>query len=178
MAKVLTAAAIARYKAGVSRLEISDGGAPGLRLVIQPSGAKSWAMRFRRSGNCSAKLTLGPVDLSGTEARSEPALGTPLSLVSARRLAAEIHRQRALGRDVVADYAAAKGVVRDKRSKTFADKARQFIEEHARPKTRRWKETARLLGLNPKTSRWPGVAWRIGGGSGRLMRSRGTRFTQ
>jgi integrase len=27
--------------------------------------------------------------------------------------------------------------------------ARQFVEEHARPKTRHWRETARLLGLDP-----------------------------
>jgi integrase len=32
---------------------------------------------------------------------------------------------------------------------TFSIAARQFVEEHASTKTRRWKETARLLGLSP-----------------------------
>jgi hypothetical protein len=42
-----TAAAIQKLKPGNKRIEIPDGGS-GLRLVIQVSGHKSWAMRFRR----------------------------------------------------------------------------------------------------------------------------------
>jgi hypothetical protein len=38
----------------------------------------------------------------------EPAIGAPLTLASARRLTAEIHRERARGRDVVADVGATK----------------------------------------------------------------------
>ena len=49
------------------RREIPDAGCPSLRLVIQVSGHKSWAMRFRRPSGKAAKLTLGPVDISGTE---------------------------------------------------------------------------------------------------------------
>jgi hypothetical protein len=64
-------------------------------------------MRFRRPDGRPAKLTLGPVDLSGTEI-GEPILGAPLTLAGARVLAAEVHRQRVMGRDVVADHAAAK----------------------------------------------------------------------
>jgi integrase len=149
MAKVLTAAAVERLKPGAKRIELSDAGAPGLFLIIQPSGSKSWAMRFRRTGERAAKLTLGPVDLSGREAPGEPTLGTPLSLAAARRLAAEIQRQRALGRDVVADYAAEKHRRLSAAESTFGIAVRRFIDEHARPKTRRWKETARVLGLRP-----------------------------
>jgi integrase len=108
-------------------------------------------MRFRRPNGKPAKLTLGPVDMSGKEAESEPVLGSPLTLASVRRLAAEIHRQRAMGRDVVADCDASRRRQKfehESRAKsTFAAAARDFIEQYASKKTRRWRETARLLGL-------------------------------
>src|SRR6185436_20908587 len=108
MAKTLTAAAAKNLLPGKARREIPDGGCPGLYLVIQTSGRRSWAMRFRRPSGKPSKLTLGPFDLSGQETEGEPRLGTPLTLASARRLAAEIHRERARGRDVVADFDTAK----------------------------------------------------------------------
>jgi Arm DNA-binding domain len=40
------------------RTEIHDRGCPGLFLIIQPSGAKSWAFRYRVGGK-SRKLTIG-----------------------------------------------------------------------------------------------------------------------
>jgi integrase len=151
MAKTLTAAAVKNYRPGAGRREIPDGGCPGLYLVLQTSGHRSWAMRFRRTNGKPAKLTLGPVDLSGREAESEPLLDSPLTLAAARRLAAEVHRQRAMGRDVVADYDAARRRQKSEheiRAKnTFAAAARDFIEQYASKKTRRWRETARLLGL-------------------------------
>src|SRR5437660_7751968 len=102
MAKQLTAAAVRNFRPGGARREIRDGGAQGLWLVVQSTGHKSFALRFRRPSGKPAKLTLGPVDLSGREAEGDPVLGQPLTLASARRLAAEVHRQRAMGRDVVA----------------------------------------------------------------------------
>ena len=151
MAKTITAAAVKNYRPGEGRREIPDGGCPGLYLVIQASGHRSWAMRFRRPNGKPAKLTLGPVDLSGKEAESEPVLDSPLTLASARRLAAEIHRQRAMGRDVVADYDASrrrqKSEHESRAKSTYAAAAKDFIEQYASKKTRRWRETARLLGL-------------------------------
>ena len=41
------------------RNEITDALVPGLRLVVQPSGAKSWAVRYHRAGKVT-KMTLGP----------------------------------------------------------------------------------------------------------------------
>ena len=151
MAKTITAAAVKNYRPGEGRREIPDGGCSGLYLVIQASGHRSWAMRFRRPNGKPAKLTLGPVDLSGKEAESEPVLDSPLTLASARRLAAEIHRQRAMGRDVVADYDASrrrqKSQHESRAKSTYASAAKDFIEQYASKKTRRWRETARLLGL-------------------------------
>jgi hypothetical protein len=68
MAKQLTAPAVRRLRPAKQRREIPDGGCAGLYLIIQPSGAKSWALRFRRPGGATAKLTLGGVDLSGHRA--------------------------------------------------------------------------------------------------------------
>jgi integrase len=151
MPKILTDAAVRKYRGGKTRREIRDGGAQGLFLIVQPSGAKSWALRYRRPDGRPSKLTLGPVDFSGKEPGGEPVFGTPLSLASARALAAEQHRQRKRGIDVAARH------LSEKRQKaqasqlaaanTFATLARVHIDEHARPHTRRWRDTARLLGF-------------------------------
>src|SRR5262249_11531767 len=54
----LSPAAIDRLKADpLKRREIADVGKPGLYLLIQPSGHKSWAVRYR-VGRQSRKLTL------------------------------------------------------------------------------------------------------------------------
>lgn len=58
MAKALTHKAVEKIKPGDKRLEIPDGIVKGLYLVVQPSGAKSWALRYRQSGK-PVKLTLG-----------------------------------------------------------------------------------------------------------------------
>ena len=151
--KTLTAAAVKKLLPGVARREVTDGGCPGLHLVIQPSGRKSWALRFRRPDGKPTKLTLGSVDLSGAESPHEPTIGAPLTLAAARRLAADLHRQRAMGRDVVADHAAARRRQQAEREarnpNTFATAARRFIEQHAKAKTRTWVLSARLLGLRP-----------------------------
>ncbi|WP_386173962.1 tyrosine-type recombinase/integrase [Sulfitobacter sp. R86518] len=59
MAKALTTKAVDAMKPNlVRRLEVPDPALSGLYLVIQPSGAKSWALRYRWAGK-PAKLTLG-----------------------------------------------------------------------------------------------------------------------
>jgi integrase len=149
MIKQLTATGVAKMKSGKERLEIRDA-TSGLLLVVQPSGQKSWAMRFRRPDGRTAKLTLGPVDLDATELTEAPEIGMPLSLASARLLAAQVNRQRAMGRDVIADLTATKQRRRiDKETKayTYPAAVRQFIDEHSK-KNRGWKEQAKVLGLD------------------------------
>jgi integrase len=155
----LTAAAIRRYKPQGQRLEIPDAKAPGLYLIIQPrpTGAKSWAVRFRRPDGRPAKLTLGKVDLGETENSDEPALGGALTLRAARQLANKIDRERARGVDVVEETKAAKlrqrAEAKSVAENTFGGAVRHFFADHktkwhVRP--RRWREDATLLGL-----RWP-----------------------
>jgi integrase len=148
-AKTLTDAAVRRYKPAAKRREIPDAKATGLYLVVQASGHKSWALRFRRPNGQKAKLTLGRV--AGQELKDDPVLGQPLTLAAARMLAADVNRKRAMGIDVIAEHAASKHRRRIETEQASASSfgllARQFIEEYARPNVRRWREIAILLGL-------------------------------
>jgi integrase len=154
----LTAAAVAKYAAHPSRRrEIADAKGPGLYLVIQPkpSGARSWALRFRRPDGRPAKLTLGRVDLSDGETADEPTIGGALTLRQARQLANQIDRERARGIDVAEQRKAAKrrrrAAAEERRANGFAATLRAFFTDHktkwhARP--RHWRDDARLLGLD------------------------------
>jgi hypothetical protein len=110
-------------------------------------------MRFRTPIGRIGKLTLGPLYL-GTETAGPPVVGMPLTLAGARQLAAEVHRQRALGTDPIADHKArrhrARVAIEERKASSFAATVRNYIEEHAKPKTRNWRETARLLGFIPR----------------------------
>ncbi len=59
------------------RREVPDGKVDGLYFVLQPSGAASWAVRYRAAGK-PVKLTLGPypvLDISAARRRAKEALG-------------------------------------------------------------------------------------------------------
>ncbi|MBU3259312.1 integrase arm-type DNA-binding domain-containing protein [Roseovarius sp. PS-C2] len=67
MAKALTTKAVEALKPDASRREIPDPALSGLYLVVQPSGAKSWALRYRYAGK-PKKLTLGKWPIMGVAA--------------------------------------------------------------------------------------------------------------
>ena len=58
MAHELTTIAVEKVKPGSKRREIPDGRVGSLYLVVQTSGKRSWAFRYKRGGK-SRKLTLG-----------------------------------------------------------------------------------------------------------------------
>ena len=145
----LTNATVRNLKASRKRREIPDAGSPGLYLLIQKSGTKSWAMRYRSPHGRATKLTLGPLDLSGRQADEAPVIGQPLTLVAARRLAAEVNRQRALNHDVAATLHREK-LERDAGlSKTFDGAALDFAAQYLQRNVRRWQREARLIGIAP-----------------------------
>ena len=117
-------------------------------LIVQPTGHKAFALRFRRPDGRPAKLTLGPFDASGLEPKDGPALGAPLTLAAARALAAEIQRKRVHGQDVVADRKAEKRrravEIKDAAANSFRAAALDFIEQYARPKLRRCSSPVRV----------------------------------
>ncbi len=155
-AKVLTNAAVRKYAPGSKRRRIRDNGAKSLFLIIEPSGHKSWQMRFRRPDGKPAKITLGPFDASGRELKGEPKIGQPLTLAAAHALTAWVHRERALGHDVVANHKARRHRQRaeaeERTATSFVACVREFFAEHRvkkwQTRPRRWRETARVLGLD------------------------------
>jgi integrase len=105
MAKPLTAVTIANLrpkpKDSPKRYEVSDGGCQGLRVVVFPSGKRSFITRFRFRG-LQRKLTLGPclIEHNGEgEPDTSPEIDTPLSLAAARELATKAQRQAKSGTD-------------------------------------------------------------------------------
>jgi integrase len=133
MAKALTAKSVEQAKADGGRREIPDGLLGGLYLVVQPSGAKSWAVRYRHAGK-PRKLTLG----------AYPAL----ALGEAREAARAKLRAAAEG----ADPAAEKVLARQRERDAEADKrdhvetvVAMFVERHCKPRNRSWRETERVF---------------------------------
>lgn len=72
MAVRLTDKFIEAQKGSETRKEYLDALVPGLTLVVQPSGKRSWAVRYRTASRKPVKLTLGPHPLIGLgEAREQ-----------------------------------------------------------------------------------------------------------
>src|SRR5262249_25275648 len=109
----LTAVSVENAKPPPERREIPDSGCRGLYLVLQPSGAKSWAIRFRLDGK-PAKHTLG----------SFPAT----SLAEARRLATAALAQVAQGVDPRIAKQRAKAEATERTRDTVERHAAQYLE--------------------------------------------------
>jgi integrase len=136
-AKPLTAVAVANARPGHTRREIHDGGCHGLFLVLQPSGHKSWACRYRFKG-LSRKLTLGDALIGrdeGIEPASDPQLDTPLSLMAARELAIKALRQAKSGTDPATEKRQKKSAQQAADSNTLQAVCDTFLElvERERP---------------------------------------------
>jgi integrase len=150
MAK-LTAKAVEAIKPATARREIPDSLLPGLYLVVQTSGVKSWAVRYRHHGT-PRKFTLG----------AYPAL----DLKTARELGAKALRAAAEGRDPAKEKRAARmGGVQSNLVDFQKNHLRKKNGESIRETTRT--ERARLLGLKPDPEK-PGE-W-IATGNGILKR--------
>ena len=84
-------------------------------------------------------------------------IGQPLTLAAARRLASDLGRERARGKDVVADRKAAKARKRfqdrERAANTFGQAATDFVELHAKAKTRRWQVRLRGCSVSRQTAR-------------------------
>jgi integrase len=122
----LTAKQVEHMKAPDGRLEVPAGPPPGLYLVVQPSGHKSWSLRYRFGGR-SRKMTLKDpypeLTLAQARAEAEAAL---------KKLESGI------------DPAAKLEPVRDTPD-TVGNAISEFIERYASKRNRSWKETERIL---------------------------------
>ena len=122
MRRVMTHRFVESVRPKAARTEYPDAGCPGLYLIVQPSGTRSWAFRFRHNG-VNGKKTLGRAGDGG------------LSLAAARAAAAA-HRHRLEphpGVTVVTPVTGESGGgAGDKIEKAVA----AFFELHVRRKTR------------------------------------------
>ena len=122
---------LSKKTAKLERNEIPDAALPGLYLLVQPSGSKSWAYRYRHDGR-TRKKTLGSfpmVNLGEARKRARAAIskigeGHDPALKAPKR---EEKTVEALCRDFVAIYA----------------------REHTRERS--WKETERILQVEVAT---------------------------
>jgi integrase len=111
MTKKLTAKAVENFKPGPQRREISDGGS-GLYLVLQSSGHRSWALRYRANGR-PTKLTLG----------SWP----KVTLAGARKLAADALHDLSTGVDPSETRVAAKFKADAAKANTLANVCEEYL---------------------------------------------------
>ena len=128
--KVLTVNGVERAEPKEARYERPDAGLPGFYLIVQPTGAKSFAVRYRAAGK-PKKLTIG----------SYP----QLTLEAARKLARDAFADLARGKDPAQEKAARKhstGL-----PETVDDLAKLFLERHAKVNTREgsWRKTESIL---------------------------------
>jgi len=130
----LTAKAIENLKPTAVRREIPDSGCRNLYAVVQPTGRKGWAVRYRYRGK-SRKLTLD----------------AGLTLAAARQAATAALRELERGNDPAAlkfdARAKAEQAAADRERDTVEALATDFIEQHAKRKTRRnsWKQTEHVF---------------------------------
>jgi integrase len=130
MAKALTPITIAKLRARAERFEVPDGGCQGLRVVVFPTGRKSFIVRYRFR-RLQRKLTLGSVLLTRNgegEPDTSPEIDTPLSLAAARELATKALRQAKSGNDP----AAAKAKARAEALAAEADTLQAIAQEYLR----------------------------------------------
>ncbi|MEQ9811581.1 MAG: tyrosine-type recombinase/integrase [Azospirillaceae bacterium] len=116
--KRLTVTQIDALPKPAARIEIPDGGASGLYLIVQPTGTKSWAFRYR---------------LNGTHRRVNFGRYPRIGLSDARMKALELTRELEKGRDP----APKRGTVREA--------VEDFIAKHAKKRNRSWPAVERAL---------------------------------
>ena len=134
MSKALTDMSVAKAKPDpAKRLEIPDGLVTGLYLVVQPSGKRGFAVRYRAYGK-PRKLTLGAYP--------------QLTLSAAREGAKAILLEVAEGKDPAATKREVKAATGSDANR-FEAAVRRYLTEYQKPKNRSWREAARQLGLAP-----------------------------
>ena len=103
---------------------IDRGGRAGFALRVSRTGAKTWVQHYRHN-KIQRRLKLG----------TYPAM----KLAQARIEADEAKNVADKGGDPFADRA------REKNEKTFAELATEYLERHAKPKKKTWREDDRIL---------------------------------
>jgi integrase len=132
--KLFTDLSVERLKAPSRRKEIPDAGMPHLYLVVQPSGLKSWAVRYRYGGR-PRKLTVGQFPGVGVVKARERAQATLEALDRGEDPGVKRLAERGSQHRPSAD------------PDTFGVLIRAYFASHLIPHTRSWQQTAGIFGL-------------------------------
>ena len=97
---------------------------PGFGVRVSPAGRKSWVVMYRFHGRVR-RVTIGPYPY--------------VSLADARARAQALMTQVFQGTDPAAVKAA------ERLAETFAQLAEEYLERHAKPRKRTWREDERIL---------------------------------
>jgi integrase len=126
----LTAQAVARlrHEGPLPFRDVKDDGARGLYLRILKSGEKRWVLRFKIPGRTRVATFDDASEIGLAEARAKASAWR--ALVRAGRDPAAEERRKAAA---------------DRRLPTVEAFAREYIERHAKPNKRSWREDERLL---------------------------------
>ncbi|MER8625553.1 site-specific integrase [Mesorhizobium sp. M1143] len=134
-------------------MEKPDAALPGLYLVVQPTGARSWALRYRREGK-PAKLTIGPVlDRRDDDPPEALAIGQPHTLIEARKAARSALQALAEGKDPAGTLRARQAAAKAHPDRDLIEQlGANFIDRYCKPRNRRWEEVERQFKseINPK----------------------------
>lgn len=107
-----------------NQIDYFDTEVSGLGLRVSAGGKKTWFLMYRHCGR-RRRLTLGSSDA--------------LEAGKARRLAKRRLAEVAMGTDPAADRRAAR------EAESFAELATLYIDKHARPNKRSWREDQKML---------------------------------
>jgi integrase len=117
------------------QIDYWDDSLPGFGVRVSYSGTKTWVVMYRYNGRLR-RLTFAKV--------------AELDLADARKTARKKLNSVDDGHDPAADKAAARTV------KTFADLADQYLERHAKPLKKSWRQDERMI-KQELLSRWKHV---------------------
>jgi Arm DNA-binding domain len=133
--KAFTPLFVANLKPQQHRTELPDPQCRGLYVIVQPSGVKSWAFRYRFAGR-ARKLTLGPLAVG--PGKPNPQVGDALTLAAARKLAAEAHREVEQGRDPGVAKLERMRTARAQAEDAAEDTIEKMAAEYSRISSKRW----------------------------------------
>lgn len=114
------------------RIDVTDSVTQGLNLRVTSTGVKTWCFAYRYGGK-QIRMTLGRY----------PDIG----LTQARNIVKESRADIALGYNPITlrNEKIAQDLEKEQESIKLSEIAREFIEKHAKPNTKRWKDTQRFF---------------------------------
>ncbi len=147
MQKHLTEAAVAKIKPDpLKRLEIHDAAVSGLRLRVSVNGRRSWSLMYKVAGEA----------LDGGRGKNRRMTLGQYPLVDLRTARGKASNAKELADRGIDPASRKQAEVLDRAQKRIETLLPRFIELHAKPNTKRWRDTEKLL-QREVASRWVGV---------------------